>query len=719
MIFNLAPNPSFEDGFNGWELIDPQYTRTLETSGGWDGDEFYRAVCIAALDTAEFGLLDSSLPITARAGQTYTLSMYLRPVAGASGKKVQMTLAPRDSTGTLIPGGAASAWGVLVAGWNRYSVTHTMPVGSATVDLVLFDRDDTTGNGTFAVGDGVDIDAVMLNEGATAATYTNLHPALKRQGSRNYDIDQLTIQTATPGFIIGQSIIGESVLGPDSNYEQIGRFFTSIIVSQPCTVEDGLFVHREVDSCVVTTTKPEHLDLKGQRIWINYGSKVVFLGTVSETTLTESVQVGAPQLPGNTATRTHRVALRCTAGEEFFATQLAPARAFTTESITTRLASYMGLSSVDFNADSDVDAAVMNNVGDAIAARTITTLADERRTLLETFRDLLRRHNRYYRYLPWASRIDSESASRTASGDGRLSNALRFTDDPELTGVGSAIYQDHTSEQRTVSYSERTESEDPSMFTTGVTVITGAAGAEVTHGPFLTSGTSRRQDVTIELGAMNLADRVPQAIRNWVATMPLKAMPTRFTSRLRAPLQSIHQVQTRVPAVATLERVDVGSELIAILGTTHTITPDRWLIDYECGPPHLLTRVGDLDPSPPRSLTVSQAGAGGAVTLNWLSPDSIPTTRPIYAQVRGITPPATFPGGFEPSDAAWSLLSNVEVPLPLPAGTPQAAVIPFASLSAGSWGFWVQYTTDPTPGDSTFDPTHLIGQTTYEPLTLT
>lgn len=721
--YNWVLNPIFTDGFEGWGIADADFTRTIQdiagTGGGWYGTRFYRAVAAVTPSGSNLGLIFNDAAggnlLRGLPGHQWTFSFYARPFGGATGRTIQIQITALDASDVEI----SNVWSrpTLAAGWNRYSISMTMPAATASFRVYVFDYNGT--GGTFAVGDGIDIDAVMANAGLSAAPFTPRHKPLKWADGRNYDLAQFKIQTATPGFVIGEAIIGESLIGPDGPYTDITQDFTSMVVHQPTVVEDGLFVHREVDSCTITTTNPNHLELRGQRVRVRYEPKLLFRGTVVETDLDETVDIANPQRLGNTDSRTHRVSLRCTAGEEYFATTNAPARAFTTESLSTRVGSYTGLSSVvDFGNFADVDANVMSNVGNALADRWVTNLADPPRSLLETLRDLLKRAGRYYRRFAGDQAIHTESVSVPASGESFINVGLRFTDDPTRVGVPSLNYRHKTHEGRTVSYSNRKVSENPSLFTTGITVITGASGSEVTHGPFLTAGSDRRQDITLELGEINNSPRVPQTVRNFVATLPLKARPAPFTSRIRAPLQSTHQVQTRLPSIATVNR-DGVDELVALLGMTHTITPRRWMVDYDCAPPHLLTRVGDYDPSPPRELTAVQAGSGGAVTLNWLSPDSIPTTRPIYQQVRGRTPASNFVGGFEPSDSLMAVLENVAVALPLAARTPRSAVIPFASLSAAQWQFWVQYTTDPTPGDSTFDATHLIGQPATVILTLT
>lgn len=653
---------------------------------------------------------------------------------------------------------------------------------------------------------------------------------------RNYDISLLTFAVGSPGFIIGEGIIGVTPLGPEVGLSFIGKDFTSLVVNQPCIVEDGLFVHREVESCTLTTTNPAHLDLKGQRLWIQYATKTLFLGTIVGTSMTEFVDKGRDHLPGNTAVRTHRVTLRATQESDGFATQLAPTRAFTTETTAARIQSYLATPNlgVDGPPYADVDAEVTNN-GGGLVAQTTTTLADAQRTLQDTFRDLLKRTNRYYYFSPTLGRLDTESSARPASGGVAIDSGLRFTDEPSLIGGDT---------DRDVSYTERQVSEDPSMFCTGVTVT--ANGTP--HGPWLSAGSLyNRNDAEIDLGTLTDATRLAKTVRNFVATLPLKSRPSRFTSRIIAPYQSTHQVQNRLPGIATLRRdlapeedfedaslniavsgtwarstqsahsgtwslrsatithsqttdavvtvptgaktvqfwyrvsseadfdffrffidgvqkfeasgitgwvqsaeYDVSTastltfrylkdstasegedaayiddvsfdpdELVSIIGIQHTITPDGWIIDYDCAPPHLLTRVGDFDPSPPRSLTATQPFAGGAVTLTWLTPDFLPVNGPqLYRQVRWSDGGSNHAGGMEPSDNAFPVLLNEAVTGEKP-GELQTLVVPFSSLNTGLAAFFVQYTSFPTPGTGVFDSTALIGQPAIKTLTLT
>lgn len=527
---------------------------------------------------------------------------------------------------------------------------------------------------------------------------------------RNFDLNQLSFWTADVGFILGEGVLGETPLGPDGSYVSHGKNFTSITANYPGVVEDGLFVHREVASMELTTTDPSLRALKGKRIYVQYGTKKVFDGTVTGASQSEEVDVGRPFLAGNTDVKTYRVALRCTANDEFMATTLAPARVFTfSDDIRERMQSYLSWpgTAIDAKSDPDIDGGIGESIQGGLEILPETTALDERRTLLETFRDLARRLNYAARLYANLSRVETEGTGRPHSGGTTLVSGLRFSDDPsDLTDLPSATYSNKTHTGVNVSYTRAVESEDPSMFCTGVTVQAKISGVDTVMGPYATSGTNRRTDVTVELGTVfNTNGRGARVIRSWVSTLPLKSRAEEFVSQIVAPLQSLHQIQNRIPGLARLTREGV-TKSVAVIGVTHRITTQRWIVEYQCAPAHLLTRVGDRDPSVPRILSITQTGAGAAVQVAWSSPLSLPANRTMYKHVMynapGVgtwTPPTPF-------DTEWTRVYTAIVSGEAP-GSLQTATIPFASLTVGSGYFWVLYTTYPLAGGGTWDPSEL------------
>lgn len=729
--FNLLGNSSFEDGLSGWDLNDDDFTCALNTSGGQHGANFVRAVCDTTLGPDNTGgIVASRLPRSpANVGEVFTFSVYVRGVAGGVGKKVWPQLSFYNAAGSVLTTNAAAF--TLTSGWQRFSVTGTAPANTASLAVFVFDWTGSAPN--FSIGDTADIDALMVNRGSVAGVYSPESGPNTWAGNANYDLGKLTFQVATQGFVLGEGILGESILGGDSAYSVIPADFTSLTVNDPSVVEDGLFVRREVSTATLTSTLPELLEHKGKRLFIEYGTgtayaKTVFLGTINDATMTESVDM-QPHLAGNTAVRTHRVTLTASGSTEYFATQDANPQNFTqSNSLAQRAQTYLSLGTLGstIGGDDDVDSGVMDNISPTgILPKTF--VADDKDTILNTIWRQSRLYNMYWRLIPWLGRIDFESISRPASGGTTLASALRFTDNPDLvTGVKANELSKRTHTDRTVSYTERQISEDSSLWCTAITVTASLAATPttvVTFGPFATPGTSRRQDATVDLGVMDVnSNRLSSTVRNFVSTLPLKVKPELFTRSIRAPMQSTAQVQGRVPGLATLN-VDGEDQTVAIIGTTHTITPDRWLVDYDIAPPHLLTRESSYDPSPPTNVLVTQAGGAGTdVTISWNTPRAIPRDVPLYKQVRHIQPGAVFNGGMAPADVDFVVVSNQVVPDTELPGDPQSVTVPVASLDGtGNGLFLVQYTQDPTPaaGIGTFNTAYRLGQPTGFTITIT
>jgi hypothetical protein len=713
-VYNLLSNSSFEDELFGWDFADDNFFGEIVEDTAPDGDRYFLAACISTAPTDLNAFLFCD-PVPAAAGAPLTFSAYVRGGSGGVGKTIQMQINAYSSAGASL--GTTNTRPVLTSSFVRRSVTFTPPAGTAYVIVFFFDYNGTTQ--TFAVGNEVHVDAVMLHRGVTAETYTAAGEPLAWAGGPNYDVSALEVYTANPGFVLGESVLGDDVLGEDGGYSLRTADFTSITISDQSTVENGLFVRREVSTATLTSTNPEHLGLKGQRLWITYAGgtavgKTLLMGTVTKARLVETVAVGAPHLRGNGDYSTHRVTLTVSNQDEYFATQPAPPRAFdSSDSLVERSRSLLDLTADGVLLDgdpytTDVNGNIYSNANTSGFLPIVTT-SDDEVSLLDRLWDQAKRYSLYYRLIPWLSRVDIESISRPASGDDTIASALRFTDNPEDI-TDAALYwlggKNHAG--RTVSFSQRESEEDPSLWCGEVTILANGN----TYGPFTASGTAgRRQNATIDLGNLDISpDRIAATVRNFVSTLPLKVKALAFTNKITAPLQSVHQIQNRVPGIATLTR-NGFDDTIAILGVTHTITPDRWLVEYDVGPPFLLTRESDYDPAPPRNLEISQVGSN--VTIAWTTPEALPRDVALYRQVRHITPAAGFVGGMVPADAFFTVVHN-ELVADEDLGAQQSITVPTSALAGtGNGRFFVQYTTDPNPGlgIGTFSATtHRIGQ---------
>ena len=516
--------------------------------------------------------------------------------------------------------------------------------------------------------------------------------------------DLLTFDRYRPGFLWGEAVWGQSVWGVDAPAGPLDSDFTSLTINKPGSVEDGLFVRTEAESAQLTTTVAADLDLKGERISISYDGDQLFYGTVSRVSMGETVDVTGSHKRGNTAVRTHRVTLRLEKGTEYFATAPTPPRSFTNQNLATRLKSLIGTTTIGANVSShtDVDSGVMENVGPWITDREKVLTTDQRGSLLDTILNMLGRLNKVLRPFLGAGYVEADSISQVVTGT-TIAGTLRFTDS-ELYTVPA------------MSYSERDVSDDPAMFTTGVAVTI----AGVRYGPYDTSGSQRVAEV--DLGDMDFAGRDPQVARNFAATVPLKRVPGTFTSRITAPAQPDRFTPSiPTPRLAVLRRAGVETQ-VALIGVTHTISPRmdrpnelRWVMDFECAPPHLMTRHSDLDPSPATSIQVDQpGGAGTAVRVRFNAPKNLPTDVPLYRSVFWQT--LAVAGGELSTDAGHNIVDHT-----LATGTvPGAAqTVTFASPGVGLKFFYVQYTSDPAPASGVFSDTYRQGQPRWVSYTVT
>lgn len=516
---------------------------------------------------------------------------------------------------------------------------------------------------------------------------------------KNYDPDLLTFQQYRPGFIIGESVIGESVLGVDVAGPILSNDFTSLQINYPGTIEQGVFVTVDASSAQLTTTDPDHLDLRGQRLALMYDGVQLYYGTVAQVSMNEEVQVGRPDLRGNTAVRTHRVTLRLQEGTEYMAAAPTPPRSFTNQTLAVRVQSLLGTTTTgaDTSSEIDVDSGVMQNVGGWITDREKVLTTDDKGTLLDTIRGMLGRINKVLRPFFGLGYAEADSISRYVAGT-TLAGTLRFSDTHALFG---APY---------MSYTSREVAENPELYPSGVVVTVSG----VRYGPY--DAASGQRVIDVDLGVMDFVGRDPQVARNFAATVPLKRTPEPYTSKITAPAQPdlFNPGSIKIPRMAVLYRDGVESQ-IAVIGVSHQLTKTGWLCDFDCAPPHLLTRHSDLDPAPVTDIQVDQpGGAGTGVRVRWKTPKNIPTDVPIYRSVYWQIFAAS--GGEVSTDAGHNILHHQLVGAEV-AGAQQETT--GHTIAAGLKFFYVQYTSDPAPASGVFSDTYRQGQARWVGYTVT
>lgn len=525
-----------------------------------------------------------------------------------------------------------------------------------------------------------------------------MRPAWAR--GHNFDPAHLTMYTANPGFIIGESLIGVDPLGSAGADTPIPVTFTSINITSPTTVEDGLFVHREVETCNLSATLPEKIDLRNQWIVIKYFGTELFRGRVSEPQLTESVEIGAAYKPGNTATKTYRLALTATNGEDVLATMGTPARTFTGETLAQRIASWTGLSVTTQSPASDMPVGWGNAAWDTATVRKIYRGTDQLGSLLDTLRAEAKLRNMTFLYQPLKSPpfvLKPNNQWLT----GNAGTALCFTDDPaHMLGQVTDPGDEFVHLGRYVGYTSRTVGQDSSLFRCAASIRWGqydvesppADGqpVETVYGPYRASGAATA-DTVVDLGTIDVAP--PGSNPYWLSravasTLPLKASPEPFTTQVTTPFQSMQQLAGTVPGMALLEH-DGIVERVAVLGRSHNIGPTRWTVTYTLGPPHLLDRVSDFDPAAAEVLApVGTIGTTGSTFLRWVVPE-YPSDVTVYeVEFAGPIPKLLT------SDQDFLLFSAPDVTKALAPGTVRQLQV----FGVTGDGFGVLYTSNPSPG---------------------
>jgi hypothetical protein len=524
----------------------------------------------------------------------------------------------------------------------------------------------------------------------------------------NYDRAKLKFYTAQRGFILGEGILGVDKLGGDGADVELPAEFTSLQITEPVTVESGLFVHREVQTAVLTATLPERVDLRNQRLVIKYDGALVYKGTIRQYELTESVDAGRPHLAGNTATKTYRLTLTATAGDEQLAAAATPARVFDSPTtVEARVASWTGFQVTrDPVTATDLPVNTRNvgwtqNPANPSPFQTVyrkVTLADSTPQLLETIRSELRLQHLVLSYTPWQStQIHLVPANRWVNDATSEAGALVFTDNPAVLPAddGSYIHSD-----RHISYTQRQIGDDPSLYckSAGVKFVEGGAPLTYVYGPYRTTD-ANPQDVMLDLGVLvfgNPSDKRDRLARNLIATLPLRRTPQPFTRTLQTPFQSLEQLDGILPGMAVLEH-DGTSERIAVLGRTHSITPTRWTITYATGPRHLIDRQSEFDPGTPGAGTA--VWNAGSYYVTWVTP-SLPQDTQLYRRFYLSAVPdntANFVTSWDSTYSENQMVQTVSGEVP---GTPQAASFPAigSGLLSGTYAMWVSYTSNPLAG---------------------
>lgn len=229
--FNYFTNPSFEAATTGVTVVNTgtgTFALSNPSDGGVEGSR-YATVTYggAAATTAGAGFYLSS-PIPA-ALTSYTFSGHFRVqrvTAVSQGAAVQrVTLTLRFYNASAVQVGTDTIYRKIfyTTDWERLSINALAPTGATSARL-YFQSSTGTGYATWKVGDSVDIDAVMLEEGGLNQFFSGDTPNTIVTDFDGVVYDQSTVWVGTANASTSKSTL--TITYPDRGYDATqGNYF--------------------------------------------------------------------------------------------------------------------------------------------------------------------------------------------------------------------------------------------------------------------------------------------------------------------------------------------------------------------------------------------------------------------------------------------------------------------------------------------------------------
>jgi hypothetical protein len=393
---------------------------------------------------------------------------------------------------------------------------------------------------------------------------------------KNYTYSLLTVEADQRGFIVGESRVGVTKLRTSLGvWTSIKDTFTSLAVTLGCRVVDGAWLEPEVSSLTITTrTAANFQTYDGAEIRMRYDGVDVFNGYITESTL--SAEIDDDNTEAFTVTLTAR-------GFEDIKNKLpavGTARTMTNYlsggststvawadgKIRKRAADVTGRTIVaeDMRADVQLEAilGVENDVSGTQGER-LADLAVRSGTLLDQSGGSQVSFRSYQGVPVWVLENEHVTQGYSVAVDRESATALFLT---------------------------RKEDE---TFTRAYRAGTGQVVAERTISSF---APNNDWDMT-----------------SFAATVPLQGSEV-YLASATAPRSDDLPLTSRLPIKASFRR-NGKTYRGAITTLSHTITPERWMMNFTCAPVHLVTRVSDLTPSPPSHVKVTVSGT--TATVSW------------------------------------------------------------------------------------------------------
>lgn len=402
---------------------------------------------------------------------------------------------------------------------------------------------------------------------------------------KNYDYAALGLDADERGFIVGQSRVGVSKLRSTLGaWSSIKGGFTAITANQGCRVVDDAWLEPEVSSLtLVTRDQTAFQTWDGYEVRLQYDGATVFTGVIIESSLRSEI--------GDDNT------------EEF--TVVLTARGF--EAIRNGLPA-VGTAKRMYNLNGSTATVVQWAAGKARArAADITggpVTAEDPRADVQLEESLALE--------PDVTGTQGELLADLAIRTGLLLDAS--------SGAGVSF--------RSYQASPVWELEDEHLVS-GYTIAVDretATALVVTRKENDTFVRAYRAGTSTVVAERTISLPFDDEFRaaNFAAYVPLRSSPVPFLGSAPAPFLAEATIprhddlalSSRLPIEARFRHAGTTYRG-AIVGLSHTITSERWMMAAQCAPVHLITRVGNLAPAPPRHVKASLAGL--TLTLDWPS----------------------------------------------------------------------------------------------------
>jgi hypothetical protein len=396
-----------------------------------------------------------------------------------------------------------------------------------------------------------------------------------REFGKNFDPALLELEADRRGFIVGQSRLGITKLRSSLGvWVDVLGGYTSIAVRLACRVVDGAWVEPEVSTLSLATRDRDVFAVTdGDELHLIYDSATVFEGYVAESTLTSELDEDGKeeftvvlQARGYEGIKNGQPAIGTVTTLWSLGGGGGPVIQWDAGKVRDRAADVTGRAVL-----------VEDDRADIQLEERVGVESDVTGTQGELLADLAIRAG-----------LLLDQSSGTAVTFRSYQGAPRWALEDEHVVSGYQIAVDRQSTSAVVV----TRKEDE-----GFVRSYRAGGQRVT---------ATREISTVAPNEWDMSS-VP-------AYTPLVARPRAYLASARVPRSDDLALPSRLPILASYRHGGATYEG-AVVGMTHSIGKDRWMIDLTCEPGQLVTRESQLNPSAPDHVRISLNA--GTATLAW------------------------------------------------------------------------------------------------------